>query len=175
MNVKETTAECPHCRQPMLQLQGVEGVLAGCKGCGGVWLDNVLSRRAAETPMSGPVQEFVSSLGAGFSSAAAPASNGRDAAKAKRSCPVCHAALKPVRVRDPEMTVDICASHGTFFDRYELDALHRIALRNAELAALSAQIDVEQAARDRAWAMSQAGFQGGLLGAALVAMSYEDS
>ncbi len=172
MNVTETTAECPHCRTHMVQLGGLQGVLAGCRGCGGVWLDNALSAEAAKTPMSSAVHEFVSSL-VSASPLGGAVERARPGTTPRRACPVCQSLLRAVPVRDPEMTVDICAQHGTFFDRHELDAMHRIAIRNAELAQLAVEVDTEQAQRDRAWAMGQGLFQGGLIGAALVAASYD--
>jgi Zn-finger nucleic acid-binding protein len=109
------TLLCPACRSPLDPRRCAQGIAHACRRCGGVWLGNVLARallsgsdalsvavaeevaRAAEVPFPAPAQ-------------GAP-------------CPECGAALVTTLVPRAGVHVDLCAAHGTWFERLELQAV----------------------------------------------------
>lgn len=102
----------------------------GCQTCGGVWLDNVGSMQAA----SGEIGELPRWTAAALAEQVKPAKKehpgARDAyrqpaARAKDArllgaCPACAKPLQRVYVAAADVTLDVCASHGTWFDAHEL-------------------------------------------------------
>ena len=116
-----TEARCPSCATPLTQLAASATVIAGCEGCGGMWLDALACEAVARGELDEDKKRFARRIGAG-----APERERtvfRDAAKPppeRCACPVCAADLAPVYLRDANLTVRACAAHGTFFARHEL-------------------------------------------------------
>lgn len=129
--MKAERAPCPACRAPLERASSRWEVLA-CLACGGVWTDTGASRRITNTvdrelvtiakevakraTESDPAYERMSNVPANM----------------VRQCPICAGAL--ACVRSGHVAVDVCAAHGTWFDK---DELGRLA-RNLEFERVSA-------------------------------------
>jgi len=103
---------CPHCRKRLVSViaKGVE--LAGCGGCGGIWIDNASARAVLGAP-----EAIFSDLARRAGSNA----RNRSARGTNPSCPVCTAVLDRVITKGIEL--DVCGDHGTWFDPFELAVL----------------------------------------------------
>ena len=90
--------------------------------------------------------------------------SGDDAARAARACPVCAAPMSEVAVPNTTVKVDVCAAHGTFFDRLELaSAYQAIEIKNA-VDDGDAEAFGRELAEDRADAFMNHSVLGRLLG-----------
>ncbi len=103
---------CPHdnWRLDVVRLLSVE--LAGCQGCGGVWIDNASAAKIVAEPRSV------------FAELAVRCAKNARLSPARRfapKCPECGGDLE--RVAAYGLRLDVCREHGTWFDRMELDAL----------------------------------------------------
>lgn len=116
-------AACPACGEP-LTLTPLRWVVHACNACGGVWADTAAAERVAtvvdrellavaknaalhadhEERLSGEIRPSIPN---------APA----------RRCPACDGEL--ARTRRGGVTLDVCAEHGTWFDRDELGRVAR--------------------------------------------------
>ena len=109
--------QCPRCDTKLVHARTNGIALHGCGGCGGIWLDNestktviaqtnavviALAERAAEN-----AREHVETLSTGL------------------PCPVCANPLRRVRIAQGTVDVDICDTHGTWFDSGELQGVIR--------------------------------------------------
>lgn len=103
---------CPHCRKRLVSVvaKGVE--LAGCGGCGGIWIDNASARKVLSSPES---------VFADLARRAGANARDREVRGLRASCPVCTAVLDRVVVKGIEL--DVCDEHGTWFDPFELAVL----------------------------------------------------
>lgn len=103
---------CPHCRKRLVSVvaKGVE--LAGCGGCGGIWIDNQSARQVLSTP---------DAVFADLARRAGSNARSRAARGQSPSCPVCTAVLDRVVTKSIEL--DVCDEHGTWFDPFELAVL----------------------------------------------------
>ena len=108
---------CPRCVQPLFEGAADDIVLHGCGACGGIWLDNAASTRIAD----GVSSPEVKALADRAARRALPANP--DTRPAGIPCPVCRAPLARVRAPRGAIALDVCAAHGTWFDRYELTGL----------------------------------------------------
>lgn len=109
---------CPACPGVLFAAPDRAGV-EGCSACGGIWADNETSRLVAAV--------LDPSLVDLADRAATSAALRRGAPLPKdgmRSCPECQAAL--VRVNTASTNLDVCALHGTWFDRGELQRVSRV-------------------------------------------------
>ncbi len=107
---------CPACRGTLKPTESKWHVRA-CNLCGGVWTDTEAARRivtAVDRELVGLAKEAATH--AHDSVATAPAGT-------PRPCPVCQKPLQEVRAA--RVNVDVCAEHGTWFDRDELGRLSR--------------------------------------------------
>jgi Zn-finger nucleic acid-binding protein len=104
---------CPHCRKRLASVRVLEVELAGCGGCGGIWIDNEGAQRILASPDQ-VFAELASRAAKNKTSAAPP----RTAAP---QCPVCKVGLD--RVKTHELELDVCRDHGTWFDAWELKRL----------------------------------------------------
>jgi Zn-finger nucleic acid-binding protein len=111
----QTSLRCPRCSKPLFEGRTSMSTLLGCGGCGGMWLDNAGTRR-----LLGLVDAEMVALADRVSNAGKVAPARVDDSKPLR-CPVGGEELWRAMVGD--VTVDVCADHGTWFDRNEL---HRI-------------------------------------------------
>jgi len=107
---------CPSCNETLQPARTTWHVLA-CSGCGGVWTDAAASRRIVSV-VDRELVEVANVAAAQVADRETPDPNA-----STRGCPVCSAVLRPVRAA--RVTVDVCAEHGTWFDRDELGRLAR--------------------------------------------------
>jgi Zn-finger nucleic acid-binding protein len=115
------------------------GAVSGCRTCCGLWLDNEASVGAARGTLHPAVVELAARVDAhvepvqheGGAYRVAPAALGE-----YRRCPQCGAALSATKVSRARIALDVCAAHGTWFDRHELRTLlNALAIERAERGA----------------------------------------
>lgn len=106
----------------MIQLSTETGVAAGCRSCGGVWIDNTVAMLVVTARLSDGVKAFVRHIAAS-ATGPAPADYRTAARRDERVCPVCRAALVAKPFGERKTTVDICKQHGSYFDLRELDGI----------------------------------------------------
>ena len=107
---------CPACGGALAATESRWHVLA-CNLCGGVWTDTEAARRivtAVDRELVGLAKEAASH--AHDSVLTSPAGT-------PRPCPICQQPLQEIRAA--RVNVDVCAEHGTWFDRDELGRLSR--------------------------------------------------
>jgi len=105
----------------------VRWFVIGCPSCGGVWTDNAASQRVA----SSLDPEIVAAAVQAEEHAAQIGAPMPDDSKA-RVCPECGGALE--RVVTMGTHLDVCAKHGTWFDRGELWKVARALEHKRKLA-----------------------------------------
>jgi Zn-finger nucleic acid-binding protein len=109
-HVRAAGLRCPHCQSSLAAAETKGVLLHGCGECGGIWIDNASA------------QKVVASADQVFSDLASRAGRAAHAKSAGRSesprCPQCAARLAPSWFG--KIQVDTCASHGTWFDAFEL-------------------------------------------------------
>jgi Zn-finger nucleic acid-binding protein len=115
---------CPHCKKRLVTVKVGDVDLAGCGGCGGIWVDNASAKRLIASP-----QRVVLELA---ERASRNAKAQRPPRSATPTCPACPAILD--RVRSHQIELDICQEHGTWFDTYELQGLMRALLGEGSTA-----------------------------------------
>ncbi len=110
-----TDAPCPRCEKLLQVLPGATG-MHECAGCGGLFLDHATLARIVETrEKDGPL----------------PIPDARPFEVARQAltelnvryvkCPLCHQTMNRVNFgRRSGVVVDVCKSHGTWFDAGEL-------------------------------------------------------
>jgi len=146
---------CPRCRVPIFLRDAPDLVIGECGQCCGIWLGNRGCQLLLSGELSEKARETIRIIDAQVGASAERAAGYRTPATAGSaeplSCPICGAPLtthitdearQGVRVR-----LDICASHGTWFDRGEAWTL----MRAVELERLALDVELETAARERAW------------------------
>ena len=111
----KTNLRCPRCTAALFEGRTSATTMLGCGGCGGVWLDNAGTRR-----LLGLVDAEMVTLADRASVAATAAPSFHEEREPLR-CPMGGEELGRAMVSD--VTVDVCAVHGTWFDKNEL---HRI-------------------------------------------------
>lgn len=107
-----TNLVCPRCSVPLFEGRAKDVVLEGCGQCGGIWLDNQSAQRAMASPESADVTALADRAGG--------RAHGPTSTRAIANCPVCRAGLPRVQFANAGVELDVCAEHGTWFDRYEL-------------------------------------------------------
>jgi Zn-finger nucleic acid-binding protein len=123
ITLEKTQAPCPGCGDGLSVLPGAPGVVAGCFRCGGAWLDNRAAQWIVSTRPTPAMRAFVAALPA---STGAPVDRDyRSAGYRGRCCPACEVELTAKRLRAPAVVVDVCESHGTYFDALELLQMFR--------------------------------------------------
>jgi Zn-finger nucleic acid-binding protein len=105
----KTSLPCPRCDVPLFEGKAAEATLHGCGSCGGVWLDNAASSRVVNAVQPG--------LTAMSDRAARAGKIAVDETKPAK-CPLDGNALERVDVKGVE--VDVCRTHGTWFDAGEV-------------------------------------------------------
>lgn len=114
---------CPHCTAPLGATRIAEHVFDECGRCGGVFIDSA----TIEHLVAGSADEVLAKLRertdvAGSSGA--------------RRCPTCQRDMaKRMASGGSGVIIDVCKSHGVFFDAGELHRLVAVARREAERAA----------------------------------------
>ncbi len=117
---------CPRCVQPLFEGRADDIVLHGCGACGGIWLGNEASKRIAEGASS-PEVKALSDRASGHAHARP------DQRPSGMPCPMCRSPLMRVRAPRGSIELDVCAAHGTWFDRHELAGVMH-ALRSPQPA-----------------------------------------
>lgn len=102
---------CPRCKVGMFGAALESFLVTACGGCGGVWLDKKTRRRMARKRHSGAVR--LAEL------AARKSTRGADT-KSKIGCLQCDARMRRKRIKGTNVIVDVCAQHGTWFDKEEM-------------------------------------------------------
>jgi Zn-finger nucleic acid-binding protein len=161
-------APCPRCGGQLQAYDASQLLFGICLGCAGAWLDN----RGCQAMLAGELPEPVRQLLRDAEARAADAPGGyRSAAKAEPSgdaapCPACAAPLRPYVTDEAKQGVrvelDVCPGHGAWFDRGEAWKL----LQAVELKRLAVIVDIETAARERAWDQREATWHAFTAGAA---------
>lgn len=93
-----TEAPCPACDHPLDRIPGVArlaGVVAGCFGCGGVWIDNLAGRELVEFAAPPVVRALLDALPPVAPLAEVELADYRTNARNKRRCPGCRESLTP--------------------------------------------------------------------------------
>ncbi|MFK8003621.1 MAG: zf-TFIIB domain-containing protein [Polyangiales bacterium] len=125
----EPEMACPACARPLTRINVPDHVIAGCGGCGGIWLDNQASTVVAKASLHPELWNIVESLDAIDTRlgalAVADRSYRQAAAGGGRRCPLCRDVLRQV-FPVGEIEVDVCNEHGTFMDQHELRSIHNI-------------------------------------------------
>ncbi|MBI1841487.1 MAG: zf-TFIIB domain-containing protein [Verrucomicrobia bacterium] len=108
---------CPECEQSMLKGEVASCLLHHCAKCYGIWLDKeTFARVCRDADQQSAVLGLPQLMGA---ESAAPEVEIR-----YRKCPQCPERMNRVNfARCSGVVVDVCRTHGTWFDRQEL---HRI-------------------------------------------------
>jgi Zn-finger nucleic acid-binding protein len=115
--------DCPRCSLELLVAEVPGTNVYACKRCGGVWIDTEAAQRIATAlePQLVSLADAAAAMGD-----ASPVMSG-----APPACPVCATATHRVRVEAPapigtkSIELDVCALHGTWFDRNELQQAWR--------------------------------------------------
>jgi Zn-finger nucleic acid-binding protein len=119
---------CPRCKASLFPGDAHGVRLLGCGVCGGIFLDNVGSTRIVSAH-----DEKIADMAERARMRAATAVDTRPA---DLPCPSCAAPMRRVNARGV-VEIDICASHGTWFDGGELnrvmDAYRPVAVDDSEL------------------------------------------
>jgi Zn-finger nucleic acid-binding protein len=102
---------CPRCDLALYEGKTAAVTLLGCGECGGIWLDNTNAQRAVAS-IDAQVLELASR-------ASSHARHDVDRSPPVR-CAECRAPLRRVKTTRLAVEVDVCAEHGTWFDRGEL-------------------------------------------------------
>jgi Zn-finger nucleic acid-binding protein len=127
-----TDKPCSRCEAPLFRASLGDFSLLGCGRCGGVWL----GREAAADVMTGQVAS------AAILAAKLAANTELDPTLLARaaSCPECRKPLAQTNVLGTSL--DVCTTHGVWFDRGELQAVMRAAApapAAAQLRAISCE------------------------------------
>lgn len=95
---------------------------AGCRACGGVWIDHIVSRLVVTGSLSDSVKAFLRHIGEA-ATGPAPAGYRTAARRDERLCPVCREGLTARPYGSRPTTLDVCGMHGAYFDLRELDGI----------------------------------------------------
>lgn len=115
----ESPGPCPRCREALQTLTIGQTLLAECRRCGGLWVDNA---RFEQLCAEREVQESV--LGEARASAPTPSRTGGE--KLYIPCPQCATLMHRVNFAGCSgVVVDRCKAHGTWFDYQELQRIIR--------------------------------------------------
>jgi Zn-finger nucleic acid-binding protein len=130
-----TSLACPRCATVLFAAETHGVTLNGCGRCGGVWLDNDACQAA--------VRAYDADVVA-LERRAASHATARPRTGDAIACPLCKSPLQ--RTQAAGVVLDVCAAHGTWFDKSELEvvmrtyqaaASGRAAARATELAQVS--------------------------------------
>jgi len=108
---------CPRCRshnyEAPLFHRAAGGVgLNGCGACGGVFLAPACARKLSEALPDEAIR---------LSSSAGSAARYHADTSPKLHCPVCAKEMQRIKAARAGVDLDVCALHGTFYDREEIE------------------------------------------------------
>ena len=112
---------------------GREPTLAGCRRCGGLWLDNAMVGAVNAEKVANDAWRFIGTVEheAKLRDETRVLLVGYRDAAAARHCPECDASLQTTRTVG-DIDIDVCAEHGVFFDANELRSIYNIIVVDAE-------------------------------------------
>jgi Zn-finger nucleic acid-binding protein len=163
--------DCPRCGRVLRLCHLPDGAAGLCSSCYGLWLDNRVAQALVGDALSAQGRELMGWASRQPVRQAKPSPQDyRQAADVPATlvaprCPVCRVALAPYST-DPnrhgvKVALDVCSAHGTWFDRGEAwTLLQAISLKNASL-----DLELDNDARERAWAARNKALQGFVAGA----------
>ena len=162
-----TDAPCPSCDRLLEAIPGSPHGIHECAGCGGLFLDHTtLARITEDREKGGPIlatQPFE-----------VPRAKHVDTVIRYVKCPLCHQAMNRANFgRKSGVIVDVCKSHGTWFDAGELtSAIEFVANGGLDGTRRREREDADQSARDKNSAVAVA--QAAMMGEAMNE-SYQDA
>lgn len=106
---------CPQCKDPLAAITHGAVSALGCRGCGGTWLDHTVLDRV--TAALDPESIEVSDDAAKMARLPFPPH------EASPPCPICHQPLSTMILDGTNVELDVCAEHGIWFDRGELQSV----------------------------------------------------
>lgn len=109
---------CPACLGVLFAAPDRAGV-HGCSACGGIWANNETSQLIAAVLDPALINLADIAATSAARRTCAPLPKGKT-----RTCPECLAVLQ--RVNSASTNLDVCALHGTWFDRGELQRVSRV-------------------------------------------------
>ena len=107
---------CPGCEGELVARSAGGLTLQRCARCGGLWVDN----EGSQLLHAGALPDAARALVLEVEKELAADSASGDRPGGARACPMCAAAMSEVEVPLAKIAVDVCAQHGTYFDRHEL-------------------------------------------------------
>jgi Zn-finger nucleic acid-binding protein len=110
----EARLRCPRCATGMPEKRIGPGLAAGCRSCGGLWLDTAIVDRLSATRD----EELETALRRPFG--VIIVMNPTPNRNTKISCPECSGPMRWVELPDSPSGIDVCDTHGTWFDAREL-------------------------------------------------------
>jgi Zn-finger nucleic acid-binding protein len=116
MSTAPTALSCPICKVPFVQGGSASKRIHACATCGGVWLDNEVSTKIVQTFD----EESVDAAADVAKHATKPVQQ-----HSTLDCPECGEVMRVVRVDLADVDLDVCATHGTWFDSNELEKVAR--------------------------------------------------
>ncbi len=116
---------CPRCRTSLAAADVGPIRMQACGACGGVWLDNGSAREVTES-LSPEVEEL----------AQRAAHNAKTPTESNDPipCPVCTETMSHTDLPHARVRLDVCALHGTWFDRSELVQLLQVMRKRQQQA-----------------------------------------
>jgi Zn-finger nucleic acid-binding protein len=113
MHSTAKTLACPQCQGQLAPFDVPEGAAAGCRSCGGAWVDD----RAFAALRQGMEDDVVGVAGA----LEARPRNGDANERPGLRCPVCSRELIATEIS--RVRVDFCTAHGTWMDHGDVEAI----------------------------------------------------
>lgn len=110
--------QCPHCGRRLATVRVKDVELNGCGACGGIWVDNTSAQNLVKAPDT-VFEDLATRCAAGARSRTKHAKT--------PVCAQCRIPLDPVT--NGQLELDVCTTHGTWFDAFELAALIRALMR----------------------------------------------
>lgn len=145
--------DCPGCGGATERVPAPAGVLAGCRACGGMWADVLVSKVLATGDLSARGKAFAREI-AEAAGALPPGGYRARAPTDERRCPTCRERLVERPYGDPPLVLDVCNAHGTFFDVREVEAVNRhveMIVATAEAAGHVAVFEARYKRAQEAW------------------------
>ncbi len=128
---------CPDCGIALFAARREGYRIDACGACGGAWLGHEEARRAFDERSLAPAL---------LADEAAKRAE-RRASRGARACPVCREDLVPTEVAEARVVLDVCASHGAWYDP---DELRRVITAVVERQRVPVDPEVEAAIAEAA-------------------------
>jgi Zn-finger nucleic acid-binding protein len=138
-----TGKPCPRCKKELTEVRLAETPICECSGCHGLWIDT----RTFEKICTDREQQSVLLGNASLSSA--PGKPPFEAKIQYVRCPLCHTLMNRVNfAKCSGVVIDVCRTHGAWFDRDELQYIVRfIRAGGLDMARAKEKAELEEARR----------------------------